>query len=127
MTALLQQMKRPFYFALASLALVLGFVGIFTPIMPTAPFIIVAAWGFAQSSPRFNRWLRSHPLFAQLIHDWETRRAVPLMGKICASVALSISLTVTTWMLGAAYWWASALLISVCVAVMAWVWRLPNA
>ena len=120
-------MKRPFYFAIACLALVLGFAGVFLPIMPTAPFIIVAAWGFAQSSPRFNRWLRAHPLFGKLIHDWETRRAIPLAGKIFASAALSISLPVTAWLLGAQYWWISTLLVAVCGSVMIWMWRLPNA
>lgn len=123
----LAAMKRHIYFAIACLALALGFIGAFLPVVPTAPFIIVAAWGFAESSPRFNRWLRSHPMFGKLIDDWETRRAVPRMGKIFATVALSISLPFSAWMLGAQYWWISAIVIAVCVGVLIWLWRLPTS
>lgn len=120
-------MKRHMYFAIACFALLLGFIGVFLPVVPTAPFIIVAAWGFAESSPRFNRWLRGHRLFGKLIHDWETRRAVPRLGKIFATAALSVSLPFSAWMLGINYWWLSALLIAVCGAVLLWLWRLPEA
>lgn len=123
----MRNVKRHIYFAIACLALVLGFIGVFLPVMPTAPFIIVAAWGFAESSPRFNRWLRSHHLFGKLIHDWETRRAVPRLGKIFATAALSISLPFTAWMLGAPYWWVSAIVIAVCAGVLIWLWRLPTS
>lgn len=123
----MRNVKRHIYFAIGCLALALGLVGVFLPVMPTAPFIIVAAWGFAESSPRFDRWLRSHRLFGKLIHDWETRRAVPRLGKIFATVALSISLPFTAWMLGLEYWWLSALIIAVCSGVMIWLWQLPEA
>lgn len=127
MNTLARNMKRHLYFAIGTLALILGFIGIFMPVIPTAPFVIVAAWGFAQSSPRVDRWLRSHKHFGKAIRDWEERRAVPRLGKIAATAALSVSLPFTAWMLGAPYWWASALVITVCLCVLIWLWRLPDA
>lgn len=62
----------------------LGFIGIFLPVLPTVPFLIVAVACFARSSPRMERWLLSHPSFGPLLRDWRERGAIPLKGKLFA-------------------------------------------
>ncbi len=69
----------------------LGAIGIFLPLLPTTPFLLVAVAAFMRSSPRFEQWLRGHPLFGPYISDWTEHRAVPLSAKIIAVVTMSAS------------------------------------
>ena len=59
----------------------LGFVGAFLPVLPTVPFLIVAAACFARSSTRLETWLLDHPHFGPLLRDWRERGAIPLRAK----------------------------------------------
>ena len=61
---------------IGSLALVLGVIGVFVPLLPTTPFILLAAWCFLRSSPRFHAWLTTHPRFGPIIRDWHERGAI---------------------------------------------------
>jgi uncharacterized membrane protein YbaN (DUF454 family) len=65
---------------------VLGIVGAFLPILPTTPFMILAAGCFARSSPRLEAWLLSHPLFGPMLRDWRERGAIPRRAKMAAVV-----------------------------------------
>lgn len=109
------------------LAFVLGLIGVVLPVMPTVPFMILAAFCFAKGSPRFHRYLLDHPSFGPAIRAWEERRAVPRKGKLFATIMLSISLPITSYLLGLQWWWISALIIVICIAVMTWIWRLPDS
>ena len=70
------------------LFVVLGAAGAVLPLLPTTPFILVAAWCFARSSPRLHRWLLSSKLFGPILRDWEAHRCVPLRAKIVALVMM---------------------------------------
>lgn len=59
----------------------LGFLGAFLPVLPTVPFLIVAAACFARSSKRLELWLLSHRRFGPLLIDWRERGAIPLRAK----------------------------------------------
>lgn len=65
---------------------VLGVVGAFLPILPTTPFMILAAGCFARSSPRLEAWLLSHPVFGPMLRDWRERGAIPRRAKMAAVV-----------------------------------------
>ncbi|MGE5864620.1 MAG: YbaN family protein [Rhizobacter sp.] len=58
-------------------AMLLGFVGLFLPLLPTAPFVLVAAFCFSNGSPRWERWLLTHPHFGPVTREWREHRAVP--------------------------------------------------
>jgi uncharacterized membrane protein YbaN (DUF454 family) len=69
-------LRRRVYIA-AGLTLVgIGFLGLFLPVLPTTPFLLLASYCFARSSPRLERWLRRTPYFGPLIRDWEMHRGV---------------------------------------------------
>jgi uncharacterized protein len=80
------------YIALGLVAVALGVAGIFLPLLPTTPFLLVAAWAFAQSSPRLEAWLNSHPRLGPPLVAWRERRAIPVRAKILAAVGMSASL-----------------------------------
>ncbi|MBU3823872.1 MAG: YbaN family protein [Candidatus Oceanisphaera merdipullorum] len=67
---------RILFALLGSLALLLGIIGVFLPVMPTTPFVLLAAFFFSKSSPRIHAWLVNHPWFGPLIQDWQTHRGV---------------------------------------------------
>ncbi len=61
-----------------------GVAGIFLPLLPTTPFLLLAAWLFARSSPRLEQWLFDHPLFGRPLRDWREDGAISRGAKICA-------------------------------------------
>ncbi len=69
-------------------ALGLGMIGIFLPLVPTVPFLILAAFCFARSSERLHRWLLSHPVMGPPIQDWERSGAISLRGKKLATLSM---------------------------------------
>ncbi len=74
-------------------ALAAGLVGVVLPLIPTTPFLIVAAWCFARSSPRLHDWLYGHRLFGPMLLDWDTNRVIPIWAKVCACTAMAASFT----------------------------------
>lgn len=98
-------------------ALALGVVGIFLPILPTTPFLLLAAALWVRSSPRLYARLLAHPRLGGYIRNFRENRAIPLRAK-CLSLALMW--TTMLWCVFvplAAWWWAQIGLSVVAVAV----------
>ena len=74
--------------ALGWVAVALAVLGVFLPVLPTTPFLLVAAWAFSKSSLGMRTWLYEHPRFGQFLRDWRTDGAIPLRGKIAAAVGM---------------------------------------
>lgn len=73
----------------------LGFIGLFLPLWPTTPFILVAAWAFARSSPQLHEALMQHRRFGPLLRDWHQYRAIPRRAKIITIISMVVSFIVT--------------------------------
>lgn len=73
------------------LSLALGVLGLLLPLLPTVPFVLLAAFCFAKSSERFHRKLMSNRVFGPMIHDWQTSRSVPRKSKYIAIVSIVAS------------------------------------
>ncbi|ACI93659.1 membrane protein [Afipia carboxidovorans OM5] len=81
---------RRVYLVLGLICVALGFIGVFLPVLPTTPFLILAAACFARSSPRLENWLLSHPRFGPMLRDWRERGAIPRKAKLMALAGTSI-------------------------------------
>ena len=84
-------MIRIGYLVAGFLSLALGSLGLFLPIPPTVPFVILAAFCFARSSPALERRLVEHPRFGTHIVAWRERRAISRKGKTAAAIAFAVS------------------------------------
>ena len=87
-------MKRIFYLLSGLAALGLGAIGAFVPLLPTVPFVILAAFCFARSSPSLERRLIEHPLFGGHIRNWRQSGAISRKGKAAAALAFLVSAVV---------------------------------
>ena len=106
---------------------ILGIIGAVLPVMPTAPFILLAAACWARSSRRFHFWLINHRFFGKYVRDWEERRAVPRYGKFLATIMMAISTSMLFYQLPSAMLWIAWLVAAVSSVVVIVLFRLPNA
>ena len=65
--------------------LIVGIIGLLFPLLPTTPFILVAAWCFSHSSPRLHRFLMENKIFGPIIKNWIKYRAIGRRAKISAT------------------------------------------
>ncbi len=84
-------MTRIVYLILAYVFLALAIIGVFLPLLPTVPFLLLTAWCAARGSEKLHRWLYNHPLLGKLLTDWETQKAIPRKSKIVAVLMLMMS------------------------------------
>jgi uncharacterized membrane protein YbaN (DUF454 family) len=73
-------------------ALLLGILGIFLPLLPTTPFLLLASACFARGSPRLHGWLLSNKLFGPYLRDFEQGKGIPLKAKVVAVAMLWTSM-----------------------------------
>jgi len=115
--------QRVLWAGAGTVALVLGIVGIFVPLLPTTPFILLAAFCFSRGSTRVERWLLDHPRFGPMVRDWRARRAVPLRAKQFATLMMAFGSVWAWWVIRSPWGWAPGLC---CAAVAIWLWQLPH-
>lgn len=116
--------QRMLWLAAGGLSLGCGLLGLVLPLVPTVPFVLLAAFCFSKGSERCDRWICEHRHFGPMVRDWRNHRAVPLRGKWIATVMMSIS-SVGALFLVPMPWGAAPAIC--CAAVAAWMWSLPNA
>ena len=116
---------RALYVVLGFTALALGVAGIVLPVLPTTPFVLLAAACFARGSTRFHDWLLGHALFGPMISEWQQYGSIPWRTKIVAIVLMSSTLTVSIVFFVEPPWLRAALaLMGLVLAV--WLYRVPS-
>jgi len=88
----MKYIKNPILIVLGWICVLLGVIGAALPILPTTPFIILAAYLFSKSSPKFHRWMLGIPLFGKIIRDWENNRVISVKSKVLATTMIVLIL-----------------------------------
>lgn len=116
-------MVRSFYLVAGLVALALGAIGLFLPLLPTVPFLILAAFCFARSSARLEAWLLTHPRYGPSILAWRDRGAISRRGKRAAYAAFAFSILLGFLLLS---WPWMLLPVAAALISGSWIASRPN-
>ncbi|MGB0867645.1 MAG: YbaN family protein [Granulosicoccaceae bacterium] len=109
------RIRRALWFSIGLLSLALGGIGIVLPLLPTTPFILVAAFAFSRSSQRWHNWLLSHPKLGPMIKDWHEHGAIRRRVKLFALASMLLVFTLSLWLgLSKAGLTAQAAVLALC-------------
>ncbi|MDH3215346.1 MAG: YbaN family protein [Candidatus Krumholzibacteria bacterium] len=103
----------------------LAVIGAVLPVVPTTPFLLVAAACFARSSPRFYKWILHSPVFGPTVRSWQETRTIPRRVKFSAVLLLGI-VGVSSALFFLGNLWARIVFFALLVAVMVWILRIPS-
>ncbi|MFV0473818.1 MAG: YbaN family protein [Pikeienuella sp.] len=115
---------RIFWLVIGFIAVGLGAVGAALPVLPTVPFLLLAAFAFARSSPRFYDWLIGHPVFGPPIADWRAHGAIRRRVKwistasIGAAIIPAVVLSLPAWLI--------ATEAAILTLVLIFIWTRPE-
>lgn len=101
---------------LGVIALALGIIGIFLPLLPTTPFLLLAASLFFKSSPKLYHWLLNHKQLGPYIIQFREHKAIPLRGKIVSVTLVWITLSYCAFTISP-IWWIKTLFILLAIGV----------
>lgn len=105
------------------LAVALGTLGIFLPLLPTTPFILLAAWCFARSSPRFHQWLLYRSWFGGYLRHWQQYREMPRGAKPRAIAMIVVTFAISLWLVKLT--WVRIMLLVILACLLIFMWRIP--
>jgi len=109
---------------LAALSVLLGVIGAFLPVLPTVPFLLLAAWAAGRGWPELEAKLLAHPKYGPMIIHWREQGAVPRRAKWLASIMMCCS-AVMLWFSPVPPWVRGSVWFTLIV-VATWLWRRPE-
>jgi uncharacterized membrane protein YbaN (DUF454 family) len=92
------RLKRQLLITTGTICVVIGVIGIFVPILPTTPFLLLAAACFLRSSPRFHSWLMNNRLFGTYIRNYTEGRGIPVKVKLFTIFLLWATIGISIWL-----------------------------
>ena len=113
---------------LGFLCLLLGGIGVLLPLLPTTPFVLLAAVCFAKSSPRLHGWLLRSEVFGPILRDWEVKRCMSYRIKFLALFMMSVVGGVSIWAFVPPGWpqWAGFGLVALGCLTVLWLKTCPH-
>ena len=105
--------------------LILGIIGAFLPVLPTTPFLLLAAWLYSKSSPRLHNWIINHKYLGPPLRDWQERGVIGMKAKIIATIMLVLVIVFRIATLEVSLYVRGFATI-VLVGVLIFIWSRPS-
>ena len=121
----MSKLLRPLLIAIGTLCVALGVIGMFVPILPTTPFLLLAAACYARSSDRFLHWLLYNRWFGAYIRNYREGRGMPLASKVLTMLALWATLGLSIGF-AVSLMWVRLLLAFIGIAVTIHLLKIPT-
>jgi len=117
---------RALLFLVGTISLVLGIIGIFLPILPTTPFLLLSAACYLRSSERMHKWLLNNKWFGNYIKNYQEGRGIPLKTKVVAISFLWITILLSAFFILNEILIAQTVLLIIAIGVTVHLLRLPT-
>jgi len=118
------QPLRILFFIGGWVSLILGCIGIILPLLPTTPFILLAAYCFSRSSERLHQWLITHPQMGPLIRDWQQDGSISKTAKTKATVLIIGTFAVTFAVVNVGLM-VKGVIFLIGISVLTFIWTRP--
>ncbi len=109
--------RRSLWALAGGIALILGLIGIPLPLLPTTPFLLLAAFCFSQSSEKLHNWLMTHPKLSPPIKDWQRHGAISYKAKFMAAISMGAALLISYFLNVPLYIILIQVVVLICVCV----------
>ncbi len=117
------RLVRVCYITVGITALILGALGAVLPILPTVPFVLLAAACFARGSERFHGKLLANRIAGPIIREWCLHRSMPRRAKCWAYGVMALSFGISILIVPAA--WQQIMLVVIGIILAIFIWRVP--
>ena len=118
-------LKKGIYLIVGTISLAAGIVGIFLPVLPTTPFILLSAWCFFRSSSKIYNWVISNERFGPTVENYQEGRGITRPTKVKAIVMMWLTITASIY-LTIRNMYLIALLYLIAIGVTIYLYRLPT-
>jgi uncharacterized protein len=117
--------RKLLYNIAGSICVGLAFLGLFLPLLPTTPFLLLAVFCFSRGSPKLHRWLLEHPKMGPIIRDWNERRIIQPRVKAAAAIMI-VLITTPALVFGSFHPGFKVVSGLVSLGVIVMIWRRPS-
>jgi uncharacterized membrane protein YbaN (DUF454 family) len=85
--------KKSIFICFGTITLILGVIGVFLPLLPTTPFLLLSAYFYGKSSEKMQQWLLSNKIFGKYIKDYHEKKGITMKNKIISILFLIVSIS----------------------------------
>lgn len=118
-------MGRPIYFMLGVFCLILAAIGVPLPLLPTTPFVLLAAFCFSRSSKTLHQRLLNNKIFGPMIMQWETYGIIPMRAKLFATVMMLTMVSYPIFFKDLPIWAIAGVVTTIALS-LTYIWTRPS-
>lgn len=120
-----ESLKRSIFFTTGTICLIVGVIGVFVPVLPTTPFLLLSAACYLRSSRRMYDWLYSNRFFGEYMRNYREGKGLSLRSKLLTLTILWLTISYSAFYI-VDFWAVQALLFTIAIAVSVHILLLPT-